>query len=192
MLNDSQYLSALRDYYAKHRVLPSYAVIGRLVGLSSKGSVAEMIERLKAQRFLESTKERRLQPGKRFFERAVADHVRAGRPETPGDLLPELLSIDQHLIRLPSRSTLVRVKGDSMVDAGILEGDIVVVEKRATANDGDLVVAIVDDEFTLKRLATERGRPVLRAENKAYPVIRPRGELEIFGVVVGLLRRYAS
>lgn len=190
MLTDSQYLSALQDYYAKHRVLPSYSVIGRLVGLSSKASVAEMVERLKAQRFLESTRERRLQPGQRFFERPVADHVRAGRPSTPEDVLPDLLSIDEHLIRLPSRSVLVRVKGDSMIDAGILDGDIVVVEKRTSARDGDLVIGIVDNEFTLKRLGTERGRPVLRPENKAYPVFRPKSELEIFGVVVGLFRRY--
>lgn len=190
MLTDSQYLAALQDYYAKHRVLPSYAVIGRLVGLSSKGSVAEMVERLKAHRFLESTRERRLQPGKRFFERLVADHVRAGSPTIPGDVLLDSLSIDEHLIRSPSRTVLVRVKGDSMIDAGILHGDVVVVEKRTSARDGDLVIAIVDNEFTLKRLANERGRPILRPENKAYPVIRPRAELEIFGVVVGLFRRY--
>lgn len=94
MANDSQYLAALQDYYAKHRVLPSYAVIGRLVGLSSKASVAEMVERLKAHGFLESTRERRLQPGQRFFERPVADHVRAGRPTMPDDMLPDLMSID--------------------------------------------------------------------------------------------------
>lgn len=191
MAHDGQYLSALQDYYAKHRVLPSYAVIGRLVGLSSKASVAEMVERLKGEGFLESTRERRLRPGKRFFERPVAEHVQAGHPTTPGDALPDPLAIDDYLIRHPSRTVLVRVKGDSMVDAGILDGDVVVVEKRTAANYGDLVVAIVDNEFTLKRLASERGRPVLRPENKAYPVIRPKGELEIFGLVVAQIRRYS-
>lgn len=191
MLGDGQYLSALRDYYAKHRVLPSYSVIGRLVGLSSKASVADMVERLKAQGFLESTRERRLSPGKRFFERPVVEHVRAGHPSWPGDALPDLMAIDEYLVRHPAHTILVRVKGDSMTDAGIHDGDVVVVEKRAAADNGDIVVAIVDNEFTLKRLATERGRPVLRPENKSYPVIRPRGELEIFGVVVGLFRRYA-
>ncbi len=77
-----------------------------------------------------------------------------------------------------------------MIDAGIHAGDVVVVEKRVAANVGDIVVAILDNEFTLKRLDRERGRLVLRPENKAYPVIRPKGDAEIFGVVVGLCRKY--
>lgn len=190
MANDGQYLSALQDYYARHRVLPSYALIGRLVGFSSKASVAEMVDRLKVEGFLESTRERRLRPGKRFFDRSVAEHVQAGQPTTPGNALPDPLAIDDYLIRHPSRTVLIRVKGDSMTDAGILDGDVVVVEKQTAANYGDLVVAIVDHEFTLKRLALERGRPVLRPENKGYPVIRPKGELEIFGLVVAQIRRY--
>jgi len=76
-----------------------------------------------------------------------------------------------------------------MIDAGIHADDIVVVEKRTNANVGDFVVAIVDNEFTLKRQDRERGRVVLKPENKAYPVIRPKGELEIFGVV-GQFRKY--
>lgn len=64
------------------------------------------------------------------------------------------------------------------------------MDKRASANVGDIVVAIVDNEFTLKRLDRERGRVVLRPENKAYPVIRSKGALEIFGVVVGQFRKY--
>ena len=86
----------------------------------------------------------------------------------------------------------MRVKGDSMIDAGILDGDTVVVEKRATASVGEIVVAIADNEFTLKRLDREKGRPVLRPANKANAVIRPKEDLEIFGVVTGLFRKYAA
>jgi repressor LexA len=81
------------------------------------------------------------------------------------------------------------VRGDSMIDAGIFEGDLVVVEKRAAAQKGDIVVAIVDNQFTLKRLDLENGRFVLKPENKGYAVIRPEGELEIFGVMIGLVRK---
>ena len=84
----------------------------------------------------------------------------------------------------------LRVKGDSMIDAGIHEGDIAVVEKRNLANIGDIVVAIVDNEFTLKTLDKERGQYILRPANPAFPVIRPQGTLEIFGVLVGLIRKY--
>ena len=190
MADDGQYLGRLQDYYAKHRVLPSYARIGALVGLNSKASVAEMVMRLKGEGFLRSTPDKRLKPGKRFFERPVAESVRAGMPSPAADTAAETLAIDEHLVANPSRTLLVKVKGDSMIDAGILDGDTVVVEKRASANVGDIVVAILDNEFTLKRLAREKGRIVLRPENKAYPVIRPRDDLEIFGVVVGQFRSY--
>jgi SOS regulatory protein LexA len=190
MADDGQYLASLQDYYARHRVLPSYSRIGTLVGLNSKASVAGMVLRFKAEGFLESSPDRRLKPGKRFFERPLAESVRAGLPNPAPDSSPEGLSIDEYLVAHPSKTVLIRVKGDSMIDAGIHPGDVVVVEKRSSANVGDIVIAILDNEFTLKRFGRERGRVVLRPENKAYPVIRPKGELEIFGVVVGLFRTY--
>lgn len=190
MADDAQYLAKLQDYYARHGVLPSYSAIGTLVGLSSKASVAEMAMRLKAAGFLESAPDRRLKPGKRFFERALADSVRAGLPSPATDTQPEGLSIDNYLVGKPSRTILITVKGDSMIDAGIHRGDHVVVEKRVAATPGDIVVAIVDNEFTLKRLAREKGRLVLKPENKAYPTIRPKDDAEIYGVVVGLVRKY--
>ena len=190
MSDDSQYLSKLQDYYAKHRVLPSYAAIGDLIGLRSKASVAELVLRLKAEGFLQSAPDRRLKPGPRFFERALAESVHAGMPALASDARPEAVSIDEYLVSHPSRTVLVTVKGDSMIDAGIHEGDIVVVEKRNTANVGNIVVAIVEGEFTLKRLAKEKSQMVLKPENKAYPVIRPREDMEIFGVVVGQFRKY--
>lgn len=190
MADDGQYLSKLRDYYARHQVLPSYARIGELIGLNSKASVAGLVQRLKAEDLLRSTPDRRLKPGGRFFEREVAEHVRAGEHSPVPDSSLDALMIDAHLVPHPSKSVLIKVKGDSMIDAGIHEGDTVIVEKRSKAEIGDIVVAIVDNEFTLKRLARDKGRIVLRPENKAYPVIRPRGNLEIFGVVTGLFRKY--
>jgi len=191
MADDGQYLAQLQDYYARHRVLPSYARIGALVGLNSKASVAGLVLRLKAEGFVESTPDRRLKPGRRFFERPVTESVQAGSPTLAPDIIaPDTITIDERLIPNPSKTVLIKVKGDSMINAGIHEGDLVVVEKRASANAGEIIVAIIDNEFTLKRLHKERGRIVLKPENKAYPVIRPKGELEIFGVVVGLFRTY--
>jgi len=190
MPNDVQYLASLQDYYAKHRVLPSYAAIGELVGMRSKASVSEMVQRLKAEGFLRSAPDRRLKPGERFFERPTVAAVQAGSPNPVFDAVPDLLGIDDYLVRNPSRTVLIRVKGDSMIDAGIHAGDTVIVEKRNTAKAGEIVVAIVDNEFTLKLLAREKNQFVLQPQNKAYPVIRPKGDLEIFGVVVGMFRKY--
>ncbi|HSC94387.1 MAG TPA: LexA family transcriptional regulator [Burkholderiales bacterium] len=190
MADDGQYLAKLRDYYTRHRVLPSYSRIGSLVGLSSKASVAQMVQRLKGEGFLESSPDRRLKPGPRFFERPFASSkVAAGSPSAVADDLQDDVAIDQELVRHPSRTVLVTVKGDSMIEAGLLPGDKVVVERRHTAAEGDIVVAIVDNESTIKRLVKERGRFILKPENKAYPVLRPK-ELEIFGVVVGSYRKY--
>jgi SOS regulatory protein LexA len=190
MSNDRSYLERLQDYYARHRALPSYASIGSLLGLRSKSSVAAMVARLKLAGYLDSTPDKRLAPTKRFFARPLAESpVRAGMASVVDDAPADALTIDDYLIERPSQTVLIRVKGDSMIDAGILEGDLVVVEKSSTAKRGDVVVAIVDNQFTLKRLDVERGQFVLRPENKAYPVIRPEGDLEIFGVMVGLVRK---
>ena len=192
MSNDRSYLSALQDYYARYRALPSYASIGGLLGLRSKSSVAALVARLKLAGFVESTPDRRLAPTRRFFERPLADSaVQAGLPNPIDDAPTEALTLDDYLIEHPSQTVFVRVKGDSMQDAGILDGDLVVVEKRSAARRGDIVVAIVDNQFTLKRLDLDRGAFILRPENKAYPVIRPEGTLEIFGVMVGLVRKTA-
>lgn len=190
MSDDGQYLATLQDYYAKHRVLPSYAAIGGLVGLRSKASVAEMVQRLKAEGFLKSAPDRRLKPGDRFFERSIAEFVQAGTPNPVFDTVPDIVGIDDYLVKTPSRTVLIRVKGDSMIGAGIHPEDVVIVEKKRVGNVGDIVVAIIDNEFTLKRLVKEKDRFVLRPENRAYPVIRPRGDIEIFGVVRGMFRRY--
>lgn len=190
MSNDRSYLSSLQDYYAQHRALPSYASIGQLLGLKSKSSVAAMVARLKLAGYIDSTPDKRLAPTKRFFERALAESpVQAGLPNAIDDGEADALTIDDYLIDHPSQTVLVRVKGDSMVDAGILDGDLVVVEKAAAAKRGDIVIAIVDGQFTLKRLELDRGTFVLKPENKAYPVIRPEGTLEIFGVMTGLVRK---
>jgi repressor LexA len=188
--NDRSYLARLQDYYADHRALPSYASIGSLLGLKSKSSVAALVARLKLAGYLEATPDRRLAPTKRFFARPLASvPVRAGLPEAVEDDDADAVTIDDYLIERPSQTVLVRVRGDSMIDAGIFEGDLVVVEKRPAAQKGDIVVAIVDGQFTLKRLDLEQCSFVLKPENPAYPVIRPEGALEIFGVMVGLVRK---
>jgi SOS regulatory protein LexA len=190
MPDDRQSAYLLQNYYYRHKVLPSFAGIGKLVGLSSKASVADLVLRLKHEKLLDAAPNGRLRPGKRFFQRPIVESVQAGMPIDAPDTPPELMGIDDYLVNNPARTVLIRVRGESMIDAGIHPGDSVVVEKRSNAVVGDIVVAIVDNEFTLKRLAREKGRPVLRPENKSFPVIRPRGELEIFGVVVGQFRKY--
>ena len=187
---DPLYLEKLQDYYAEHKVIPSYSVLATLWGISAKSWVSECVKRYEEAGYLDWTPDKQLKPGARFFERRLADStVQAGLPNPVLSEGYDLITIDDYLVRVPSKTSLVRVKGDSMIDAGIHEGDLLVVEQQPNANIGEIVVAIVDNEFTVKYLQREKSGFVLKPANKAYPVLRPRGGFEIFGVMAGLVRR---
>jgi SOS regulatory protein LexA len=191
MLNrDPEYLAKLRDYYAEHRVLPSYSAVAALLGLRSTSAVAAMVKRMKAAGLIDSAPGGRLQPGHRFFERPVADSVSAGMPQNANDAPVEGLNVDAYLVDQPSRTVLLTVTGDSMIEAGLMPGDTIVVKRGAPAKPGDVVVAIVDNEFTVKYLAHDRRGFFLKPGNRAYTPIRPKDDLEIYGLVVGMFRKY--
>lgn len=190
-LRDAEYLAKLQDYYADWKSIPSYAALCDVFGIASKSWVKAILDRLIKAGFIEKTPDGMLIPTRDFFARPLAESsVPAGMPVTVSATQGDYYVIDEMLIEKPSTTTLIPVKGDSMIDAGIHNGDVAVVEKRHVANIGDIVVAIVDNEFTLKTLDKERGQYILRPANQAYPVIRPQGTLEIFGVLVGLIRKY--
>jgi repressor LexA len=191
---DDEYLDRLRDYYADARRIPTQQRICELIGFASKTAARKLLARLETAGFVERTPDDDAwMPTARFFERQLADTaVRAGAPDMIEGSQGELFLIDQYLVRQPSRTVMVPVKGDSMIDAGIQDGDLVVVERTKAAKSGDFVIAIVDNEFTLKELALEKGKFILKPHNPAYPIIRPQEQLEIFGVVTGLVRRYTA
>ena len=189
---DADYLGRLRDYYADNRLIPSTQRVADLMGFASKTAAKKLLLRLETLGFVERTPDDDAWiPANRFFERQLTDTaVRAGAPDMIEGTQGELFLIDQYLVRQPSRTVMVPVKGDSMLDAGIHDGDLVVVERTKAAKAGDFVIAIVDNEFTLKELILEKGKFVLKPHNPAYPIIRPQEMLEIFGVVTGLVRRF--
>jgi repressor LexA len=188
--HDPDHLSVLQDYYALHRLIPSYSAISALLGFKAKNAAAMLITRLEEQGYIRRTPDKRLTPTERFFERPRAlAFVRAGMPEEATDTSADMVSLDSLLVRTPSKTFFVPIKGDSMMDAGLLEGDTAICERTQRANPGDIVVAFVGNELTIKTLVKERERYVLRPENKAYPVLRP-DPLEILGVVTGSFRSY--
>jgi repressor LexA len=154
--------------------------------------VKKVLERLEEAGMLERTPEGDWAPTRRFFERAIAfSPVPAGVPVSADDVGADTLTIDRLLIERPAETVLIRVKGVSMIGEGIHDGDLAVVERRTRANPGDIVVAVVDDEFTLKTLARDSHGYHLLPANPDFQVIRPKGKLEIFGVLVGLIRKYS-
>lgn len=189
---DQEYLGKLQDYFAKNRTLPSMARMATLLGFASTGGIFELVGRLKATGHLTQGPDRRLTPTEKFFERPVLGQVCAGLPE-PAEEVPGGVNIDGQLVRIPTRTSLLRVRGDSMKDAGILDGDMVAVERGTPAKAGDIVVAIVDNEYTVKYLAIDDGgRFFLRPANAAYPSIHAKNSLEIYGLVVGQYRTYGK
>ncbi len=189
--SDLEKLGQLRDYFASHRTLPSYSYMQQLLNMKSKETISKLIARLKLMGFLDTAPDKKLSPGKRFFERHISHAtVQAGAVTATYADGGDFISIDEQLVKKPSITELIPVRGDSMKDLGILDGDTVVVQKRAIANIGDIVVAIIDDKFTIKTLGKENGKYVLIPANKDFEVIRPRELFEIYGVVAGQFRSY--
>lgn len=119
-----------------------------------------------------------------------ADPVKAGFPSPAQDYVERTLDLNELCIRHPNATFFVRVEGDSMIEAGIYDGDVLVVDRSVDAEHGDIVVAAVGNEFTVKELCT-RPSLMLLPRNPAYKPIRPRNgeELNIFGVVTNVIRQ---
>ncbi|WP_115617182.1 LexA family protein [Chromobacterium vaccinii] len=122
----------------------------------------------------------------------MAGHpVRAGFPSPASDHMDNAINLHDYLVADPLATFMVRVRGDSMRDAGILDNDILVVDKGLPPRHGDIVIAVMDGEFTVKRLHRKEGRCLLLAANPAYPAIKPADgqELQIWGVVTACVRK---
>ena len=124
-----------------------------------------------------------------ILEIPIYGTIAAGMPEWKDPESEGCVAIDAHTIRIPrnARTFALRVQGDSMIGAGILEGDIVIMEFREPCS-GNIVAALIDGETTLKRYLTHQGQPFLKAENSRYPDLIPAHELVIQGVQVALIR----
>ena len=189
----AEILDFIRENIEHTGMAPTRAEVALRFGFKSKNAAADHLRALEQKGHIKLHPE--LSRGIQLLDEQDPDlipvigSVAAGLPIEAIENHDEALPVPKGLFA--KRPTyLLRVKGDSMIDAGIHEGDIVAVERERSAVSGDFVVAIVDNEFTLKELVIERKKFVLKPHNPAYPIIRPKGELEIFGVVVGLVRRF--
>jgi len=189
--NDYIHLGRLQDFYATHKSLPPYAKIANICGMRSKAGASKLVFRLKREGFLTVAPGGRLAPTAQFFARTRVGSAPAGFPSPAAELLEDALSIDDYLVEHPSDTVLVEVQGDSMIGAGIQPGDYVVVRKCERAEPGQIVVAIMDGDFTIKYLDHDERGYLLRPANAHYSVLRPEQELSIFGVVTGQFRKYA-
>lgn len=180
----------LAAFLRENRRMPSYAEMVDLLGVRSKSVVNFWVTRLIDAGVLEKDDRGHLSFVRRPFAIPKVGSVRAGFPSPEEEALCDVLSMDEYLVTRPEASFLLQVSGDSMIGEGILEGDLVVVEKGREPKNGDVVVAEVDGEWTMKYFRKEGGQVLLEAANPKYPVIRPRAELRLGGVVTAVIRKY--
>ncbi len=121
-----------------------------------------------------------------------ASLVEAGFPSPADDHLETALDLNDFLIQRPAATFLVRVQGSSMREAGILDGSILIVDSSIDPQNGMIVLAIVDNEFTVKRLVKGKEGWILRPENSDYPDIAVTSETEIRGVVTASIQRFET
>jgi DNA polymerase V len=122
----------------------------------------------------------------------VTERVSAGFPSPVDNNIDEVLDLNNLLIKNPSATFFVRVDGDSMINAGIYSGDILIVDKSLDASNNDVVIAILNGEFTLKRLIIRNGEYILQPENPIYKsiVISEGSDFEIWGKVVSVIHKF--
>ena len=166
---------------------PSVREIGAAVGLRSTASVSYHLQALQEKGFLQS-------PGAKGRKRALVTGARPGQIPVVGVVTAgyPILAVENQEGSMPWSEPgcfALRVRGDSMMGAGILEGDKVVVRPQSTANNGQIVVARIEDEATVKRLSRKNGEIWLLPENDAYDPIDGTNA-EIIGIVRGVVREY--
>ncbi len=120
------------------------------------------------------------------------DSVSAGFPSPADDYTEENIDLNEHLISNPFSTFFLRVKGDSMINAGIKDKDLIIVDKSLIAKPGDIIIAMIDGEFTIKRLSIKNDELYLKAENHNYPDFRFKNhiDVQIWGVVIYSIHSY--
>lgn len=186
----NQYKDKIIEFYEKNKRMPSYAEIMRLVGFKSKNAAYKLVEKLIDGDILSKDATGRLIPNKSFSEVPLLGLVEAGFPSEADSQVLDTLNVNEYLFEHKEVSYLLRVKGDSMIDAGIQEGDMIIAEKGKTAKPGDIVIAYVDGGWTMKYLRKKGDQVYLEPANKKYSPIYPEQELEIAAVVKGVVRKY--
>lgn len=161
-----------------------------MAGFRSKNAVFKLVNKLEKLKVLERDTKGRLIPGSIASSVRMLGTVEAGFPSPAEESLPDTLSIDGLLIENPDATFLLKVSGDSMSGAGILPGDMVLVDKSRTPKSGDIVVAEVDGAWTMKYLRKREEGVILIPANPNYKPIRPKNELRTARVVTAVVRKY--
>lgn len=170
--------------------MPSYGELAKLLGFSSKNAAQYLVAKWVEAGVVDKDATGRLIPGSAFRPLRLLGTVEAGWPSPAEEEEADTVSLDDWLIGNKEASFMLKVSGESMIDAGIRPGDMVILERGREPKNGDIVVAEVDREWTIKYYEKRGGAVTLVPANRAFKPIAPREELRIAGVVTAVIRKY--
>lgn len=186
----NRYQEKLEVFYSRNKRMPSYSEMTGLFGLKSKNAVFKIVNKLIEEGLAAKDHLGRLIPTKGFGEIPILGLVKAGFPTDAEESLLDTVNIDDLLIAKKEFTYMLEVDGDSMIDAHIEEGDMILVEKTNHAKNGDIVIAEVDGEFTLKYYKNDGRKIWLEAANKNYKPIHPKESLNVIALLKAVIRKY--
>lgn len=170
--------------------MPTYTEMMKLWGFKSKNAVARVVNKLLDAGLVDKDHLGRLTPTQSFGEVPMLGLVTAGLPAYVNEELPDTVNLDDLLVGKKELTYMLEVDGDSMIDAHIEKGDMVLVERANSARDGQIVIAEVDGEFTMKYYREKGNKRWLEPANKNYKPIYPEHSLNINAVLKAVIRKY--
>lgn len=183
-------IEKFREFFVSNGRLPSYQEICEMFGFASKNAAFYLVKKMVEAGIIEKDSHGKLIPKKLNLPLPHLGTIQAGFLTTVQDQVPEMVSFDEYIVDRPNSSFLLRVNGDSMIDAGIQPDDLVVIEKIQEPKNGDIVAACVENECTLKYFHRNNGQVALVPANQKYSPIYPKGNFHVYGKVVSLVRKY--
>lgn len=183
------YQSKILKFYRDHKRMPTITEVMALFKFKSRSSAFYVTQQLVKDGLLQKDGLGKLVPTGKIHELKLVGRIRAGFASPAEDELADTITVGEYLIRDKDASYLLQVEGDSMMDAGIIEGDMVIFEKSSDYKPGDIVVALIEDGYTIKYLRKKDSKFYLEAANENYPTIHPK-EGQIIGLVTGTFRKY--
>jgi len=192
-----QLLSFIVDRIRNYSLPPSISEMATFLKVKSKNGVAKLLNALEEQGYIKTSGKARgievlnslgesLQKG--LISVPLLGNIQAGTPHLAEENIEEWINLPQTLIKSRRDVFLLKVRGDSMINAGIFEGDLVIVRPTHDVRNNDIVVALLHDEATVKRFIQIKNRAYLKAENPDYKNIYPKEEWMVQGKVVGVIR----